>query len=47
MIGEKAQFLIAAADDDNFPMAAAFTMVDDPHTESRIDFVRELGVKQS
>jgi GNAT superfamily N-acetyltransferase len=42
VVGENAQFVIGETDDDNFPMAAAFTKVGYPHTESRIDFVREL-----
>jgi GNAT superfamily N-acetyltransferase len=42
VIAENAQFVIGETDDDNFPMAAAFTRVGYPHTESRIDFVREL-----
>jgi GNAT superfamily N-acetyltransferase len=42
VIGDHAQFVIGETDDDNFPMAAAFTRVGYPHTESRIDFVREL-----
>jgi GNAT superfamily N-acetyltransferase len=42
MVGQNAQFIIGETDDDNFPMAAAFTRVGYPHTESRIDFVREL-----
>jgi GNAT superfamily N-acetyltransferase len=41
-IGQGAQFMIGETDDDNYPMAAAFTRVGYPHTESRIDFVREL-----
>jgi GNAT superfamily N-acetyltransferase len=43
MVGQNAQFIIGETDDDNFPMAAAFTKVGYPHTESRIDFVRDLG----
>jgi GNAT superfamily N-acetyltransferase len=46
MIAQNAQFLIGETDDDNFPMAAAFTKVGYPHTESRIDFVRELAGNQ-
>jgi GNAT superfamily N-acetyltransferase len=42
VIAAGAQFVIGETDDDNFPMAAAFTRVGYPHTESRIDFVREL-----
>jgi GNAT superfamily N-acetyltransferase len=42
VIDDHAQFVIGETDDDNFPMAAAFTRVGYPHTESRIDFVREL-----
>ncbi|HMH59610.1 MAG TPA: GNAT family N-acetyltransferase [Galbitalea sp.] len=42
VIADNAQFVIGETDDDNFPMAAAFTRVGYPHTESRIDFVREL-----
>jgi hypothetical protein len=42
VIGDHAQFVIGETDDDNFPMAAAFTRVGYPHTEFRIDFVREL-----
>ena len=42
MVGQNAQFIIGETDDDNFPMAAAFSKVGYPHTESRIDFVREL-----
>jgi hypothetical protein len=42
MIADNAQILIGETDDDNFPMAAAFTRVGYPHTESRIDFVRDL-----
>lgn len=42
MIGEGALFIIGETDDDNFPMAAAFTSVGFPQTESRIDFVRDL-----
>jgi GNAT superfamily N-acetyltransferase len=42
VIGDHAQFVIGETDDDNFPMAATFTRVGYPHTESRIDFVREL-----
>ncbi len=45
MVGQNAQFIIGETDDDNFPMAAAFTKVGYPHTESRIDFVRELDDK--
>lgn len=33
---------IGGTDDDNFPMAAAFTKVGYPNTESRIDLVRDL-----
>jgi hypothetical protein len=33
---------VGETDDDNFPMAAAFTKVGYPHTESRIDLVRDL-----
>jgi GNAT superfamily N-acetyltransferase len=42
MIGQGALFIIGETDDDNFPMAAAFTRVGYPQTESRIDFVRDL-----
>ena len=42
MIGKNAQFIIGETDDDNFPMDAAFTRVGYPHTESRIDFVRDI-----
>jgi GNAT superfamily N-acetyltransferase len=42
VIGDNAQFVIGETDDDNFPMAAAFSKIGYPHTESRIDFVREL-----
>lgn len=43
MIAQNAQILIGETDDANFPMDAAFTRVGYPQTESRIDFVRELG----
>jgi GNAT superfamily N-acetyltransferase len=46
MIGAGAQILIGETDDDNFPMAAAFTRVGYPHTESRIDFVREISASR-
>lgn len=46
IIGESAQFIIGETDDDNFPMDAAFTKVGYPHTESRIDFVREIRSKR-
>jgi ribosomal protein S18 acetylase RimI-like enzyme len=42
IIADGALFIVAETDDDNFPMAAAFTKVGYPHTESRIDFVRDL-----
>jgi GNAT superfamily N-acetyltransferase len=42
IIADNAQFVIGETDDDNFPMSAAFTRIGYPHTESRIDFVREL-----
>ncbi|HEX4058507.1 MAG TPA: GNAT family N-acetyltransferase [Galbitalea sp.] len=42
MIGQGALFIIGETDDGNFPMAAAFSKVGYPHTESRIDFVRDL-----
>ena len=42
MIAENAEFIIGETDDDNFPMAAAFTKVGYPHAESRIDFLRDL-----
>jgi GNAT superfamily N-acetyltransferase len=42
MIGEGALFIIGETDDGNFPMAAAFSSVGYPQTESRIDFVRDL-----
>jgi GNAT superfamily N-acetyltransferase len=42
MIGNNAQFIIGETDDDNFPMDAAFAKVGYPHTESRIDFVRDI-----
>jgi GNAT superfamily N-acetyltransferase len=42
MVGAGALFIIGETDDGNFPMAAAFTRVGYPQTESRIDFVREL-----
>jgi GNAT superfamily N-acetyltransferase len=42
MIAAGADIIIGETDDDNFPMAAAFTRVGYPHTESRIDFVREI-----
>jgi ribosomal protein S18 acetylase RimI-like enzyme len=41
-IAAGAEALIGETDDDNFPMAAAFRTVGYPHTESRIDFVRDL-----
>jgi hypothetical protein len=44
MIGENAQILIGETDDDNYPMDAAFARVGYPHTESRIDFMRDLAV---
>jgi GNAT superfamily N-acetyltransferase len=43
IIGDGALFIIGETDDDNFPMAAAFARVGYPHTESRIDLVRDLG----
>jgi GNAT superfamily N-acetyltransferase len=43
IVDQNAQFIIGETDDDNFPMTAAFTKVGYPHTESRIDFVRELA----
>jgi GNAT superfamily N-acetyltransferase len=43
LITRNAEFVIGETDDDNFPMAAAFTKVGYPHTESRIDFVRDLS----
>jgi GNAT superfamily N-acetyltransferase len=46
LIGNNAQFIIGETDDDNFPMDRAFTAVGYPHTESRIDFVRELRRKR-
>jgi GNAT superfamily N-acetyltransferase len=46
MIGNNAQFIIGETDDDNFPMDAAFTKVGYPHTESRMDFVREIRAKR-
>ena len=46
MIADNAQILIGETDDDNFPMDAAFTRVGYPHTESRIDFVREIRRKR-
>jgi GNAT superfamily N-acetyltransferase len=42
LIGQNARVVIGETDDENFPMAAAFTSVGYPHTESRIDFRREL-----
>lgn len=42
MIGQGALFIIGETDDGNYPMAAAFSKVGYPQTESRIDFVREL-----
>jgi GNAT superfamily N-acetyltransferase len=42
VVGEGALVIIGETDDDNFPMAAAFAKVGYPHTESRIDFVRDL-----
>lgn len=42
LIGDGAIFIVAETDDDNFPMAAAFTRIGYPHTESRIDLVRDL-----
>jgi GNAT superfamily N-acetyltransferase len=47
IIGDGALFIIGETDDDNFPMAAAFTRVGYPHTESRIDFVRDLRAAES
>jgi GNAT superfamily N-acetyltransferase len=46
MIADNAQTLIGETDDDNFPMDAAFRRVGYPHTESRIDFVREIRSKR-
>ena len=46
MIADNAQILIGETDDDNFPMDAAFRRVGYPHTESRIDFVREIHTKR-
>ena len=43
LVAANARVLIGETDDDNFPMDAAFRAVGFPHTESRIDFVRELG----
>jgi GNAT superfamily N-acetyltransferase len=42
LIARNAQTLIGETDDDNFPMDAAFRLVGYPHSESRIDFVRDL-----
>jgi ribosomal protein S18 acetylase RimI-like enzyme len=38
MIDAGAAVIIGETDDQNFPMAAAFTKIGYPHTESRIDF---------
>jgi GNAT superfamily N-acetyltransferase len=46
LIGNNVQFIIGETDDENFPMDAAFTKVGYPHTESRIDFVREITSKR-
>jgi GNAT superfamily N-acetyltransferase len=46
MIADNAQTLIGETDDDNFPMDAAFRRVGYPHTESRIDFVREIRARK-
>jgi GNAT superfamily N-acetyltransferase len=43
MIGQGALFVIGETDNGNFPMAAAFSSIGYPETESRIDFVRELA----
>jgi GNAT superfamily N-acetyltransferase len=42
LIAQNAQILIGETDDDNFPMDAAFRRVGYPHTESRIDLIRDL-----
>lgn len=41
-IAAGAGILVGETDDDNFPMDAAFRRVGFPHTESRLDFVRDL-----
>jgi GNAT superfamily N-acetyltransferase len=46
MIASNAEYLVGETDDQNFPMAAAFTRVGYPQTESRIDFVRELRTRR-
>jgi GNAT superfamily N-acetyltransferase len=46
MIADGAQFIIGETDDDNFPMDAAFARVGYPHTESRIDFVRQIRARR-
>jgi len=46
MVADNAQTLIGETDDDNFPMDAAFRRVGYLHTESRIDFVREIRAKR-
>jgi len=43
LIGDGAVTIIGETDDDNFPMAAAFAKIGYPHTESRIDFIRDLA----
>jgi GNAT superfamily N-acetyltransferase len=47
LIAAGARTLIGETDDENFPMDAAFRAVGYPHTESRIDFVRDLGGSDS
>ena len=43
MIDEGAAWIIGETDYENFPMAAAFTKVGYPTSESRLDFVRALS----
>jgi GNAT superfamily N-acetyltransferase len=46
LIGNNVKFIIGETDDENFPMDAAFRKVGYPHTESRIDFLREIPAKR-
>lgn len=42
IVAAGAKIVVGETDDDNFPMDAAFRRVGYPHTESRLDFLREL-----
>jgi GNAT superfamily N-acetyltransferase len=46
LIDNNVKFIIGETDDENFPMDAAFRKVGYPHTESRIDFMREIRSKR-